>query len=149
MSTVPTRILEAVMTQLGAATAFAGWPVERGRIGAVEVETMPALVVTTGAVALASVFTGRREITMDVTVEGFRAAAAGETDAELEDALLGVGGDIVAAIEGDPTLGGVADDAEPGTVEVAMQDGAPRVGVVAVTVTISSGHLPGDMTTRA
>lgn len=149
MSSVPTAVVDALIAQLAAAPAFEGWGIDRGRISAVTLEEMPRLVVSASSARIEDVWTGRRDVTMEITVEAFRAAADGEGEAELDAALFDLGAAIVTAIEADLTLGGIADDAEPGTVEVQTEMGSPPVGTAAVTLTVLTGVVPGDMTARA
>lgn len=148
---MPATLVEQVLAAL--AQRLATWPgltgiaVERARIA--EIGCTPALVVSAGPVSSEDIWTHRTDVTIAATVEAWHAGERAHGEATVEARLLELAGFIQAAIDSDPTFGGLADDTEVAEVSHELAGGDPPEGSIAVSLRIATGHARGNPFTRA
>jgi hypothetical protein len=104
------QVLAAFAARLAAITAVPGLTVERERADPVATDALPFLGVYDDGAAEPPDFSGERDYTLTVTVEGYRAGATALAARQNADEL---GGLVAKALFGDVTLGGLARDLRP------------------------------------
>ena len=141
---VATAALKALATRLGAWPGLTGVTIERERIAMVS--DPPRIVIAAEAERIEEVFTGRADLDIGVLVECFH---TGSSEAGARDAARALAAQVQAAILSDRTLGGAADDVEPGEISVDLAGGDPCEARADMMLTIVTASIWDDPFTRA
>ena len=121
------QILAAVAAALGTITAVAGLAVERDRAEDQPITTaeLPRLVVYDDGEAEEPLFTGERDVTLSVAIEGY---CAGATPLAAQQAAAVLRAEVDRVLLADPPLAGLARDVrlagegEPARLELPGAD---------------------------
>lgn len=145
MTPIREQVFATIKTNL---EAIGGFTVLRNPRREVRDDQMPALVLFDGGQQSPALWSGSKQYTATATVEVYVTGATEDLGADLNDAYA----QVIQAMEGDPTLGGIALHVEEGAMvepETPLEEGWAAYMGAAVEFTVTYATEETDPYTAA